>query len=91
MRITLLEIEPLTKLLIYIIGACISLAIFYYTVKAAVKYGILEANETKNGIRNETTTIQESLPNHAQAELQKKYDKGELSFEEYKKQWEKLK
>ena len=45
MKFTFLEIEITTLLMLYFVGACIALAIFYYIIKAAVTYGIIEAQE----------------------------------------------
>ena len=36
------------------------------------------------------TKRKETTPNANQIELQKKYDKGELSFVQYQKEWDKL-
>ncbi len=91
MKFTSLQIDFTTVLLIYVAGAAIILAIIYYIIKAAVKNGIIDANEIINGKgKLYTKSVVESLPNSAQAELQKKYEKGELSFEEYKKEWDRL-
>lgn len=76
--------------LLYIIGAIVSWIIFYYVVKAAVKNGIKEA-------RNDNappTYIQERKPerlaNPEQMKLQQRYDKGEITFEIYQSEWNKL-
>jgi hypothetical protein len=52
MRFTLLETDGSLLFLIYITGAVISWAIFYYTIKAAVKNGVLEANAPKPALTN---------------------------------------
>lgn len=76
--------------LLYFIAAIVSWVIFYYVVKAAVKNGIKEARND-----NTTTTyIQERKPekfaNPAQMKLQQRYDKGEITFEIYQSEWNKL-
>ena len=77
-------------ILIYIIGAIISWIIFYYVIKAAVRNGIIEARSDKN-IKNFTAnTTPEKPVNTEQMRLQQRYDKGEIQFEEFKSQWNKL-
>ncbi len=88
---TFLQIDTITILLIYAAGIAIVLSISYYIIKAAVKNGIIDANEILNGKgKVSTKSVVESLPNTAHGELQRKYEKGELSFEEYKKEWDRL-
>jgi len=75
---------------LYILGGLISWLIFYFVVKAAVRNGIREARddkEVKTFIGNSTP---ERPANSAQMKLQQQYDKGELTFEEFKSQWNKL-
>lgn len=77
-------------ILFYIVVATIGLLIFYFVVKAAVRNGIKEARidkEVKTSIGNSTT---DRPANAAQIKLQQQYDKGEIKFEEYKSQWNKL-
>jgi len=74
----------------YLIAVVIGWMIFYYIVKTAVKNGIKEAHSDK-----ETSTfIRESKPeiqaNSEQRKLQQRYDKGEIPFEVYKSEWDKL-
>ena len=81
-----IELTGLT-LLIYFICAIISWAIFYYTIKAAVKNGITESR-----FKNEISTLSskpEIKPNQEQEKLQSLYDRGQISFEEYQKEWTK--
>jgi uncharacterized membrane protein len=75
---------------LYILGAVISWLIFYFVVKAAVRNGIREARadkEAKTFIGNNTP---EKPANSAQIKLQQQYDKGEITFEEFKSQWNKI-
>ena len=76
--------------LLYIIGGIVSWIIFYYVVKAAVKNGIKESRNN-NPV---STYIKESKPekiaNPEQAKLQQRYDKGEITFEVYQSEWNKL-
>jgi len=76
-------------LLLYIAGIILGWVILYYLVKAAVRNGIKEAS------KKESTTIPTShdrdfFSNSAQLLLQKRYDKGEITFEEYQTEWNKL-
>jgi len=80
MKFTPLEIDGMTMALMYLIGAAVGWAIFYYTIKAAVKWGTIEAHAELKSVVTALTP--------AQSELQKKYDKGEITIEEYKKQWD---
>ena len=79
-----------TVYLLYIIGIIISWIIFYYVVKAAVKNGIREAIHDKilpTYFRDNKT---EKPANSEQIKLQQRYDKGEITFEFYKEEWNKL-
>lgn len=76
--------------IIYIIGAIIGLMIFYYIIKTAVKDGIIEAR-----IKNEYTSYvkdskYEPAMNSEQLKLQNQYNNGEITFEEYQAEWEKV-
>jgi hypothetical protein len=77
-------------ILLYIIGVIITWFIFYYVVKAAVRNGIREARFDKES----QTYIIEGKPerpaNSEQLKLQKRYDKGEITFEVYQSEWNKL-
>lgn len=77
-----------TLFLYWVVGVSVGWAIFYYTIKAAVKNGMIEARRFQP-INN--TTSPERPANAKQKELQEKYDKGEIKFEEYQKEWEKAK
>lgn len=75
---------------LYIIGALISWVIFYYVVKAAVRNGIREARSDKEVPTFTRNSTPEKTANTAQMKLQQQYDKGEITFEEFKSQWNKL-
>lgn len=76
--------------LFYFIGVVIGWVIFYYVVKAAVKNGIKEAR----GDKEIPTYIRDSKPeipaNSEQRKLQQRYDNGEIPFEVYQSEWNKL-
>ena len=76
--------------LLYLIAVIIGWVVFYYVVKAAVKNGIKEARADKEisaYIRDSKPEIQ---ANPEQKKLQQRYDKGEIPFEVYQSDWNKL-
>ena len=81
---------PTLTIFLYIIGALISWVIFYYVVKAAVRNGIREARADKEARTFIGNSTPEKPANAAQERLQKQYDKGEITFEEFKSRWNKL-
>lgn len=88
MKLTYLTIELTGEiLLIYLIGAIITWAIFYYTIKAAVKNGILDSRQ-KNEM-SAPNSKPEIKPNQEQEKLQILYDKGQITFEEFQNEWAK--
>ena len=87
MNFTFLEIEVTTLLAYYLIVAIIVLVIFYYVIKAAVKYGILEAKE----IQDKQADKAKGILTPTQIELQKRYERGELTIEQYNGELEKSK
>ncbi len=91
MKFTFLEIEATTLLGIYLFGACIALAILYYIIKAAVTYGIIEAQQIQNKKTSFVNEKPKSIWTPAQIDLQKRYERGELTIEQYKMEWGKIK
>ena len=88
----LLELVSGTTFLIYAIAAILGWIIFYYTIKWAVKNAIIEARtdiELSSSVVNRTEVIEKPYTNK-QKTLQERYDAGEISFEEYKSEWDKL-
>lgn len=75
---------------LYIVGAIVSWVIFYFVVKGAVRNGIKEARADNQG----QTIIKKSTPerpeNQSQVKLQQQYDNGEITFEEFQTEWNKL-
>lgn len=87
----LLEVTPQQSDVLFAIlwiAACIiTIVILYYIIKVAVKNAMIEAySEINRPLTAVTKMTDDNIPNTAQTELQKKYDMGELSFEEYKKE-----
>jgi hypothetical protein len=76
--------------LLYFIGIIVSLIIFYYVVKAAVKNGIKEARIDQNPPIYIKQQDSERFANPEQTKLQQRYDKGEITFDVYQSEWNKL-
>jgi hypothetical protein len=89
--LNILDMDESMFFMVCILAAAISWAIFYYTIKAAVKFGILEANEAKEMKSAVAEVNRQDRPNIAQMDLQKRYDAGGMPFDEYLKEWDKLK
>ncbi|HEY5370502.1 MAG TPA: hypothetical protein VIJ75_16075 [Hanamia sp.] len=75
---------------LYVIGAIISWVIFYYVVKVAVRNGIRESRTEKNIDSNYKDIKPEIKATPEQIKLQQRYDKSEITFEVYQKEWSKL-
>jgi uncharacterized membrane protein len=76
----------------YLIGLILFWVLLYYVVKAAVRDGMREARSGEsfsqdNKIRNYRP---EKPANPEQQKLQGRYDKGEITFEEFQTEWNKL-
>jgi len=79
----------------YILGAILGWILFYYIVKAAVREGVIAAFAA---IDKQTGRVNlavrqgnpDKLPSTAQARLQERYDKGEITFEVFRSEWDKL-
>lgn len=76
-------------LAITVIGLAITLWILYNIIKAGVKAGILEAHSVINPpkVSQGRTPVPTTLPLEAQLELNKKYENGEITFDEYQAKW----
>jgi hypothetical protein len=75
--------------LIYIGCAVLGCIVFYYIIKAAVKNAILETkSETKK--TEAIKSIGDKPPTPDQVALQKKYQNGEMSFDDYRTQFDLL-
>ena len=75
----------------YIISAIVGLVILYYVIKTAVKNAIIETRSTQDlGKIQPLSTTQEKPANAEQIKLQHRYDKGEISFDFYQAEWNRL-
>ena len=77
-------------LVLYIAAAIIGWVIFYYVVKAAVKNAIIEARSDMERPSLVKDSEPEKIGTPEQMKLQERYAKGEISFEVYKTEWDKL-
>ena len=75
---------------LYLVCSIISLVILYHIIKAAVRNGIIEARTNKDILINGNGSKTERQANAEQSKLQRRYDKGEITFEEYKAEWNRL-
>lgn len=92
MKCILLSADGVETLIGYAIALLLSWAVFYFTVKAAVKTGTAEAiSESRLPKTRKAGKVADATPNPAQKKLQAQYDKGQLTFVEYQAQWETLK
>jgi uncharacterized membrane protein len=76
--------------LLYFIGVIVTWIIFYYVIKAAVKNGIKEARNENEVPTNFKDSMPVKFASTEQAKLQQRYDKGEITFEVYQTEWNKL-
>jgi uncharacterized membrane protein len=74
----------------YIIAGIISWIVFYYVVKAAVRNGIKEAHSDKELPKDIAERKDGRFANSDQLKLQQRYEKGEITFEAYQTEWNKL-
>ena len=83
-----------TTIILYIIGVVIGWVILYYVVKAAVRNGVTEALDSRSDNKNAPLYMVRREPERpaspAQLQLQQRYEKGEISFEVYQAEWNKL-
>jgi uncharacterized membrane protein len=84
-----MELQPL---LFWIVGIVLGLLLLYFVIKTAIVNGIRDSGllEREHEIYVERNIL-ENKPNAAQVLLKEKYEKGELTFEIYKSEWNKLK
>lgn len=66
--------------------------LLYFVVKAAVVNGIRDSGLLERERKNQTEQkIHDTSPNSAQILLKQRYEKGELTFNAYVEEWNKLK
>lgn len=76
----------ISTIILYLVIAAVSLVVFYNIVKAAVRNGIREARKDL-GSPKPVTRVEEKPLTEKQKDLQQKYNRGEITFEEYKVEW----
>jgi len=74
----------------WIVGVILGWVILYYVIKTAVKNGILEARNSSASQASHRTASPELPTNPEQVRLQQRYDRGEITFDEYQAEWKRL-
>lgn len=89
------NLDSTTWFFVSIIAFIITLWILHEIIKSGVKSGMIAADREIQRVKNasdNTQTIQkpqgQSFSTREHMELQKKYERGEITFEEYQKSWE---
>jgi len=80
------------NLILWVVSAILGMFILYFVIKTAVVNGIKDSGilgTSQNSSLEQNPAYYK--PNSAQELLKKKYEKGELSFEEYIQEWNKSK
>jgi len=82
----------LYTIIFWILGFLVGLYVLYFIIKTAIVNGIrdsglLERNEYPSTEQNSAY----SKPNTAQNLLKSRYERGEINFEVYKEEWNRLK
>ena len=82
----------MTTMTIFFYISCVIIAwiIFYYVVKAAVRNGIKEAMVDKDVMPLIKNQKIDKPANAAQLKLQQRYNNGEITFETFQSEWDKL-
>jgi uncharacterized membrane protein len=82
----------LQTLLLWIAVVALGLFLLYFIIKTAVTNGIRDSGllERRHQEYIEQKNI-ENRPNAAQLLLKEQYEKGEITFDEYKTEWKRLK
>lgn len=79
------------EIIIYsLIGFILFCFILYKIIKAAIKDAHREMDEMKKMMLPPTKPLANPNWNSAQLSLRNKYEKGELTFEEYMAEWNKI-
>lgn len=80
------------SLILWIVSFILGMLILYFVIKTAIVNGIRDSGIL--GRREDTLTENNSAfynPNSAQELLKRRYEIGEMFFEEYIQEWNKLK
>lgn len=77
--------------LYWLVGIIVSWVLLYYIIKAAVMNGIRDSGLVqKIHDRYNESNLQENKYSIAELSLKKRYENGEITFDEYKSEWNKL-
>ncbi len=77
-------------LIFSLVGLLLFCVILYYVIKLAVSDAIKDSRKDKAINYRSEKPIPASIWNAAQIALKNKYEKGEITIEEYNKEWNKL-
>jgi hypothetical protein len=77
-------------ILVSILGLLFSCMILHYVIKSAIKDAFKEMAEKNKPVNSPGKPIPAPNWTEAQLALKSKYEKGELTFEEYTTQWNKI-
>lgn len=73
----------------YILGIILALIIYYNVLKSAIRGGIRDALKDLD-VKPKSKSLPENPPTDEQIQLQQRYNNGEMTFAEYKAEWDKL-
>jgi len=87
----IIENIDFTNIVILLVCVIISLWVTYYIIKIAVRDGVIAAS-MRTSILNHVpnTRIKNIEPTEDQNKLQKQYELGEITFEDYENKWNEL-
>jgi uncharacterized membrane protein len=79
-------------LILWVVSGILVIFILYFVIKTAVVNGIRDSgilDKSENSLPDQNPAYYK--PNSAQSLLKSRYERGEISFEEYIQEWNKLK
>lgn len=77
-------------LIVSLLGLVFFCIILYYVIKAAIADALKEAKKGKDTSHTYNPSVPPPTWNAEQIALKNKYEKGEITFEEYTNEWNKL-
>lgn len=73
-----------------LVGLLLFCFILYYVIKSAIVDALKESKKSKDGNISKDIPLPTPTWNAAQIALKNKYEKGEITIEEYTNEWNKL-
>jgi uncharacterized membrane protein len=77
-------------LILSLVGLLLTCIILYYVIKNAIKDAFKEMDQAKKISPSSEKPLPPPIWNAAQIGLKNRYEKGELTFEEYTTEWNKI-